>query len=154
MCVCLCVCVYTQLHRAVFSSLIHLGAFWIHFTQHARPALQKATEGARRGPTGGPPPRLTIGAKQALELCQQPDGVELPQEAVVVKAVPQLDDEAADERGQLRGQTWPRLAPGPAAPCALTARPAAAPCPQGLGPGVQRPPWTKAAGKALQACCF
>lgn len=48
---------------------------------------------------------LTVGAQQALKLGEQPDGVELPQEAVVVQAVPQLDDEAADESSQLWGQT-------------------------------------------------
>lgn len=48
-------------------------------------------------------PGLTVGAQQALKLGEQPDGVELPQEAVVMQAVPQLDDEATDERSQLRG---------------------------------------------------
>lgn len=49
------------------------------------------------------PGALTVGAQQALKLGEQPDGVELPQEAVVVQAVPQLDDEATDESGQLWG---------------------------------------------------
>lgn len=51
------------------------------------------------------PRGLTVGAQQALKLGEQPDGVELPQEAVVVQAVPQLDDEATDESCQLRGDT-------------------------------------------------
>lgn len=64
---------------------------------------------------------LTIGAQQALKLGEQPDGVELPQEAVVMQAVPQLDDEATDESGQLWGQTPPHpvaaaLAPAPLLP--------------------------------------
>lgn len=46
---------------------------------------------------------LTVGTQQALKLGEQPDGVELPQEAIVMQAVPQLDDEATDERSQLRG---------------------------------------------------
>ena len=49
-----------------------------------------------------------------------------------MKAVPQLDDEAADECRQLRGQTPPRLAPGPAASCTRTTLPAAPP-----GPGAR-----------------
>lgn len=53
--------------------------------------------GSRRHRGRGYPWSLTVGAQQALELGQQPDGVELPQEAVVVQAVPQLDDEATDE---------------------------------------------------------
>lgn len=48
---------------------------------------------------------LTVGAQQALKLGQKPDGIELPQEAVIVQAVPQLDDEAADEGRQLWGGT-------------------------------------------------
>lgn len=47
---------------------------------------------------------LTIGAQQALELGQQPNGVELTQEAIVMQAVPQLDDEATDESSQLWGR--------------------------------------------------
>lgn len=49
---------------------------------------------------------LTVGAQQALKLGEQPDGVELPQEAVVMQAVPQLDDEATDEGGQLWETCW------------------------------------------------
>lgn len=46
--------------------------------------------------------RVTVGAEQALELHQQADGVQLPEEADVTEAVPQLDDEAADQRCQLQ----------------------------------------------------
>ena len=64
---------------------------------------------------------LTVGTQQALKLGKQPDGVELPQEAVVVQAVPQLDDEATDESSQLWGQTPPHpvvvaLVPAPLLP--------------------------------------
>lgn len=61
------------------------------------------TTHASRAPDPGPG-RLTVGAQQALELGQQPDGVELAQEAVVMQAVPQLNDEAADEGSQLWGR--------------------------------------------------
>lgn len=62
---------------------------------------------------------LTVGAQQALELGKQPDGVELPQEAIVMQAVPQLDDEATDERSQLWGTdtTSPRTPPGSRSLC-------------------------------------
>lgn len=53
------------------------------------------------GQAGG----LTIGAQEAFKLSQQSDGIELPQEAVIVQAVPQLDDKAADEGCQLWGGT-------------------------------------------------
>lgn len=46
--------------------------------------------------------RVTVCAQQALELHQQADGVQLPEEAGVAEAVPQLDDEAADQRRQLQ----------------------------------------------------
>lgn len=46
--------------------------------------------------------RVTVCAEQALELHQQADGVQLPEEAGVTEAVPQLDDEAADQRRQLQ----------------------------------------------------
>lgn len=44
----------------------------------------------------------TIGAEQGLELGQQADGVELSQEAVITETVPQFDDEAADQSGELQ----------------------------------------------------
>lgn len=48
-----------------------------------------------------PHTQVTVGAEQALVLHQQADGVELPEEAWVTETVPQLDDEAADQRRQL-----------------------------------------------------
>lgn len=53
--------------------------------------------------TPGGPGGLTVGAQQALKLGEQPNGIELPQEAGIVQAGPQLDDEATDESGQLWG---------------------------------------------------
>lgn len=55
--------------------------------------------------------RATVCAEQALELHQQADGVQLPEEAGVTQAVPQLDDEAANQRRQLqRGKKRPIVA--------------------------------------------
>lgn len=59
---CVCVSVCTHNYIGLFSVLLYIWEllFLIYFTActiHAR----KATEGARRGPTGGPPPQLTIG---------------------------------------------------------------------------------------------
>lgn len=48
--------------------------------------------------------RVTVCAEQALILHQQADGVQLPEEACVTEAVPQLDDEAADQRRQLQSK--------------------------------------------------
>lgn len=88
---------------------------WLYFNQHELRASSEKHSGRKSGPharlhcsrtpgSRGRPWGLTIGAKQALELGQQPNGVELPQEAVVMQAVPQLDDEAADESSQLWGR--------------------------------------------------
>lgn len=44
----------------------------------------------------------TVGAEQGLKLSQQANGVELSEESVVTETVPQLDDEAADESGELQ----------------------------------------------------
>lgn len=43
----------------------------------------------------------TVGAEQGLELSEQADGVKLSQESVVTETVPQLDNEATDESGEL-----------------------------------------------------
>lgn len=43
----------------------------------------------------------TVGAEQGLELSEQADGVELSQESVITETVSQLDNEAADESGEL-----------------------------------------------------
>lgn len=43
----------------------------------------------------------TVGAEQGLKLSKQADGVQLSQESVVTETVPQLDNEAADESGEL-----------------------------------------------------
>lgn len=45
--------------------------------------------------------KVTISAEQALILHQQADGVQLPEEAWVTEAVPQLQNEAADQSGEL-----------------------------------------------------
>lgn len=55
----------------------------------------------RPGPSWG----LTIGAQEAFKLGQKSNGIELPQKAIIVQAVPQLDDKAADEGCQLWGGT-------------------------------------------------
>lgn len=47
----------------------------------------------------------TVGAQQGLKLSQQADGVELPEEPVIAETVPQLDNEAADESGELQLHT-------------------------------------------------
>ena len=44
----------------------------------------------------------TVGAEQGLKLSQQADGVKLPEESVVTETVPQFDNEAADESGELQ----------------------------------------------------
>ena len=88
-----------------------------------RKPLREMRGGHTRRLSQPQPRRLTVGAQQALKLGEQPDGVELPQEAVVVQAVPQLDDEATDERGQLQGtdtaspRAWPTPVPAPALLC-------------------------------------
>ncbi len=43
----------------------------------------------------------TVGAQQGLKLSQQADCVQLSEESVVTETVPQFDDEAADESGEL-----------------------------------------------------
>lgn len=131
----MCVCVCVQLYRAVFSSLLYtweLFGYTLLSTHY--PCFRKPLRG-QEGPHSRPPPRLTVGAKQALELRQQPDGVELPQEAIVVQAVPQLDDEAADERRQLWGQDTasPRSWPGRVLRPHRSARSSPTP----LGPGAR-----------------
>ena len=50
----------------------------------------------------------TVGAEQRLGLSQEADGVELPEEPVVTETVPQFDDEAADESGELHPSTSTR----------------------------------------------
>lgn len=82
---------------------------WDHLRSHPHEPL--GPRGTEAGATG-----LTVGAQQALKLGEQPDGVELPQEAVVVQAVPQLDDEAADESSQLWGQALPHPMAGTLGP--------------------------------------
>jgi len=47
----------------------------------------------------------TVGAEQGLKLSQQADGVQLTEESVVTETVPQFDDEAADESGELHTHT-------------------------------------------------
>lgn len=46
----------------------------------------------------------TVGAEQGLELSQQSDGGELPQKSSILETVPQFDDEATDQRGQLQSR--------------------------------------------------
>lgn len=46
----------------------------------------------------------TVGAEQGLKLSQQSDGGELPQKSGILQTVPQFDDEATDQRGQLQKQ--------------------------------------------------
>lgn len=67
----------------------------------------------------GSPPSwgLTVGAQQALKLGQKADGVELPQEATIVQAVPQLDDKATDEGCQLWREQDDGVKSGPFSPC-------------------------------------
>lgn len=43
----------------------------------------------------------TVGTEQRLEVSQQANGVQLAQEAVVPETVPQFDDKAADQSGEL-----------------------------------------------------
>lgn len=44
----------------------------------------------------------TVGAEQGLKLSQEADGVELSEESVVTETVPQFDNEATDESGELQ----------------------------------------------------
>lgn len=45
---------------------------------------------------------FTISAQKAFKLCQQADGVQLPQESVIMQAVPQLDNKATNKGRQLQ----------------------------------------------------
>lgn len=44
----------------------------------------------------------TVGAEQGLKLGEEADGVELSEESVVTETVPQFDNKAADESGELK----------------------------------------------------
>lgn len=45
---------------------------------------------------------FTVSTQKAFKLCQQANGVELPQESIIMQAVPQFDNEATDKGCELQ----------------------------------------------------
>lgn len=83
------VCAYTRL---LFGVLLCIGAMSVCISTCTLLVLSSGKPARRQGweypgtTASDPKPRglLTVGAQQALKLGQQPDGVELPQEAVIM----------------------------------------------------------------------